>query len=71
MFLSISRDGGQTYSYRVQAPMGNLGQRTFRTAWRKLGATKRGQAFVPKIEFFNKTPFIILGASWFYEVLPQ
>jgi hypothetical protein len=71
VFLSVSKDGGQTYDYRVQAPMGAIGQRTFRTVWRKLGATKRGQAFVPRIEFFNKTPFIILGATWVYEVLPQ
>jgi len=71
VFLSVSKDGGQSYGYRVQAPMGKVGQRTFRTVWRKLGCTKRGQAFVPKIEFFNKTPFVILGATWCYEVLPE
>jgi hypothetical protein len=71
VFLSISKDGGQSYGYLSQAPMGSIGQRTFRTVWRKLGTTKRGQAFVPKIEFFNVTPFIILGAVWNYEVLPE
>lgn len=71
VFLSISKDGGQSYGYRNQAPMGNIGQRTFRTVWRKLGTTKRGQAFVPKLEFFNTTPFIILGATWFYDILPE
>jgi len=71
VYLSISKDGGQSFGYRLPAPMGNVGQRTFRTVWRKLGTTVRGQAFVPMIEFFTQTPFIILGATWFYEVLPE
>jgi len=71
VFLSISKDGGQTYGYSVRSPMGNVGQRTFRTLWRKLGTTKRGQAFVAKFEFFGTVPFIVLGASWAMEVLPE
>lgn len=71
VFLSISKDGGQTYGNVISAPMGKLGQRTFRTLWRKLGTTVRGQAFVPKIEFFNPGPFVVLGAAWFYEILPE
>lgn len=71
VFLSISKDGGQTYGYKVSAPMGNLGQRTFRTLWRKLGVIPRGQAFVAKFEFFDAVPFVILGASWAMEVLPE
>lgn len=71
VFMSISKDGGQSYGYKVAAPMGNVGQRTFRTLWRKLGTTKRGQAFVTKFEFFEDAPFIILGASWAMEVLPE
>lgn len=71
MFLSISKDGSQTYGYTVRARMGNIGQRTFRTLWRKLGVIPRGQAFVNKFEFFQDVPFIILGASWAYEVLPE
>lgn len=71
VFMSISKDGGQTYGYSVKAPMGNIGQRTFRTLWRKLGTTKRGQSFVAKFEFFDAVPFIILGASWAMEVLPE
>lgn len=71
VFFSFSKDGGQSYGYRIQAKMGEVGQRTFRTVWRKLGTTKRGQAFVPRIEFFNKTKFIVLGAVWNFEVLPQ
>ncbi len=51
--------------------MGKLGERTFRTVWRKLGVIPRGQGFVPKIEFFQDIPFIILGAAWFFEVLPE
>ncbi len=71
VFLSISRDGGQTYGMELIAPMGRLGERTFRTVWRKLGTTPRGQGFVPRIQFFNEIPFIILGASWDFEVLPE
>ena len=71
VFLSISRDGGQTYGYTIKAPMGAVGQRTFRTLWRKLGVIPRGQAFVCKFEFFQAVPFIVLGASWAMEVLPE
>lgn len=71
VFLSISKDGGQTYGYTVKAPMGNVGQRHARTVWRKLGVTPRGQAFVGKIEFFENAPFICLGASWVNAILPQ
>jgi hypothetical protein len=71
VFLSISKDGGQTYGYKVSAPMGNVGQRTFRTLWRKLGVIPRGQAFVAKFEFFDAVPFVVLGASWAMEILPE
>ncbi len=71
VFMSISKDGGQTYGYVVKAPMGEVGQRTFRTLWRKLGVIPRGQAFVTKFEFFDNVPFIILGASWAFETLPE
>lgn len=71
VFLSISKDGGQTYGYTVKSPMGAVGQRKFRTLWRKLGAIPRGQAFVGKIEFFSPIPFIVLGAAWAMEILPE
>jgi hypothetical protein len=71
VFMSISKDGGQTYGYSVSAPMGFVGQRTFRTLWRKLGVIPRGQAFVVKFEFYQAVPFVILGASWAMEVLPE
>ncbi len=71
IYLSISKDGGQTYGYKLIAPMGRTGQRTFRTLWRKLGVIPRGQAFVIKIEFYNAVPFIVLGGSWAFEVLPE
>ena len=71
VFLSLSRDGGQSYGYRIKAPMGKVGERSFRTLWRKLGTIPRGQAFVAKFEFFDPVPFIILGASWAVEVLPE
>lgn len=71
VFLQISKDGGQSYGYRLTAEMGDIGQRTFRTIWRKLGTIPRGQGFTPKIEFFNQIPFIILGAAWDFEILPE
>lgn len=71
VYLSISKDGGQTYGHKIQAPMGKIGERSFRTVWRKLGTIPRGQAFVPKIEFYNHTPFVILGAAWDFEVMPE
>lgn len=71
VILYVSKDGGQTYGNALVAPMGDIGQRTFRTLWRKIGVTPRGQAFVPKIEFYNPLPFVILGASWSFEVLPE
>jgi len=71
VFLSVSKDGGVTYGYRQTATMGAIGDRKHRTIWRKLGVIPRGQGFIPKIEFFSEVPFIILGAAWFYEVLPE
>lgn len=71
VYLSYSKDGGQTYGSKIQAPMGKIGERTFRTVWRKLGTTPRGQGFVPKLEFYGQIPFIILGAAWCKEVMPE
>ncbi len=71
VFLSVSRDGGQTYGNILTSAMGKVGQRTFRTVWRKIGTTPRGQGFVPKIEFYNNVPFIVLGAAWDFEDLPE
>lgn len=71
VFLSISKDGGQTYGNELQAPMGRIGERTYRTLWRKLGTTPRGQGFTPRIQFFHDIPFILLGAAWAFEVLPE
>lgn len=71
VFFSISKDGGFTYGYRQNAQMGAIGQRTFRTVWRKLGTIPRGQGFIPKIEFFQKVPFIVLGAAWAFEIMPE
>ncbi len=71
VFLSISKDGGQTYGNEITAPMGKIGERTFRTVWRKLGTTPRGQGFTPRIKFFHDYPFIILGAAWAFEDLPE
>jgi hypothetical protein len=71
IFLSISKDGGVTFGYRQAATVGAVGDRTHRTVWRKLGVIPRGQAFVPKIEFYGNISFIILGAAWAFEVMPE
>lgn len=71
VFLSWSKDGGQTFGYLNKSPMGAVGQRSYRTIWRKLGVTPRGQSFVVKIEFFNEMPFVILGATWAHDILPE
>ena len=71
VFLSISKDGGQTYGNYLQATMGKIGERTHRTVWRKLGTTPRGQGFIPRIEFYNEIPFVVLGAAWDFDVLPE
>jgi hypothetical protein len=71
VFLSYSKDGGQSYGNKLTAQMGAVGQRSFRTVWRKLGTVPRGQYFVPKIEFFSQTPFVILGAAWVFEEMPE
>lgn len=71
LFFSYSKDGGQSYGSVSTLPMGNVGQRTYRTLIRKLGTTPRGQAFVPKIEFYSEVPFYVLGACWAYEELPE
>jgi len=60
-----------TFNYRQAASVGGIGQFTHRTVWRKLGVIPRGQAFIPKIEYFSRTPLIILGAAWAYEILPE
>lgn len=71
VFLSLSKNGGQSFGTRIRAPMGNEGEYTWRTNWRKLGVVPKGQNLVIRLEFFNKIPFVILGASWDYEVLPE
>jgi hypothetical protein len=71
VFLSYSKDGGVSYGNRLIGTMGRTGDRTYRTVWRKLGTVPRGQGFVPKIEFFNEIPFVVLGAAWVFEEMPE
>lgn len=71
VYLSISKDGGQTYGFTQRLPFGAIGQRTFRTIARKLGVIPRGQAFVCKVQFYAQVPFAIFGSSWVTEVLPE
>lgn len=71
VFLSYSKDGGVTFGLLQSGTMGALGDRRHRTVWRKLGVIPRAQGFVPKIEFYSNVPFIILGAAWVFEVMPE
>lgn len=71
VFLSVSKDGGQSYGYEISGLMGKVGERTYRTVWRKLGVIPRGQGTVVRIQFFNNVPFIVLGAAWSFEIMPE
>lgn len=71
VFLSYSKDGGVSYGNRLVGTVGRTGDRTHRTVWRKLGTIPRGQGFIPKIEFFNEIPFVVLGAAWVFEEMPE
>lgn len=71
VYLSVSKDGGQSYGNNLHSTMGKIGERTHRTVWRKIGTTPRGQGYVPKVEFFSEIPFVVLGAAWNFEVLPE
>lgn len=71
LYFSYSKDGGQTYGSVLPLQMGSIGQNTFRTVVRKLGVIPRGQTYVPKIEFWDPIPFIVLGSSLALEYLPE
>lgn len=71
VYLSYSKDGGQSFGNRLPGNMGKSGERSSRTVWRKLGTVPRGQGFVPKIEFYNQVPFVLMGAAWAFEVMPE
>lgn len=71
VYLSISKDGGQTYGYQTHVPMGDVGQRNFRSVFRKLGTIPRGQPWIVKVEFYGNYPWECMGASWAFEELPE
>lgn len=71
VWLSMSKDSGQTFGNMIPAPMGEVGERKFVTLWRKLGVVPKNQAFVPRFEFVQDAAFVILSAAWVYEVLPE
>jgi hypothetical protein len=71
LFLSISKDGGVSYGYAIDMPMGNLGQRTARSVARRLGTIPRGQYLTTRFDFYNAVPFNIFGSALDYEVLPE
>jgi len=71
LYLAVSKDGGTSYGYKLKAPMGTIGNRTFRTVYRKLGTIPRGQGWVVKIEFYDPYPFAIFGAAWAVSQLPE
>lgn len=71
VYFSYSKNGGISYGNILEGSMGKIGERTFRTVWRKLGTVPRGQSFIPKIEFYAEIPFIIFGGAWDFEVLPE
>ena len=68
VFLAFSIDGGKTYSNEMASPMGDIGENTFRTIFRKLGA---GRTFIFRLRFYNQNKFVILGSTIDYEELPE
>jgi hypothetical protein len=57
--LRVSKDGGKTYSSKVQASIGKVGEFTHSVIWRRLG---RGVDFVFKIEIIADVQIKITGA---------
>lgn len=68
VFLAVSKDGGQSYGNEHVSPMGQIGQNTFRTIFRRLGA---GRTFTFRVRFYNQVKYMMLGATIDYEVLPE
>lgn len=66
IFLSISKDGGASYGNIRNESIGRIGERRFRTIWRRLGTAYNG--FTIKWEFYGAVPFDILGAAITFEV---
>jgi hypothetical protein len=66
IFLSISKDGGKSYGNIRNKSIGRIGERRFRTIWRRLATSHNG--FVFKWEFYSNIPFDILGAALGFEV---
>lgn len=58
--LCISRDGGISYGNELSAPIGRVGERTYRTQFYRLG---QSDSFVFKILYDNDTPFVLLAAT--------
>lgn len=63
LFLSVSKDGGISYGNVLSDEIGKIGRRDWETEFFRLGYFEKGM--VLKIEHYNKTPILILGASVF------
>lgn len=57
--LSVSNDGGVSYSTVIKRPIGPIGERCTKTVWNNLGWA---DSWVFKLEHYNKTKCVILGA---------
>jgi len=60
LFLRVSRDGGVSYGNQIQAKIGKIGQRMWRTEFYSLGVSR---SFIFELEHYNKVPVCILGMS--------
>jgi hypothetical protein len=65
LFLSVSDDGGVSYGSQITQDIGPIGRRKFKTEFHKLGW---GSSKVLKLEHYNSTKFVFLGASVTMEV---
>jgi hypothetical protein len=58
--LAISRDGGETFGSRINAPIGKIGEYRTRTMWRKLGW---GRDVLVDIEVIDPVNRDLIGAT--------
>lgn len=68
IYLSISRDGGETFGNQLAASLGKLGQRKIRCIWRKLGIADSANGIIFKLDIYAAvSPIVLMGGTLTYE----
>lgn len=65
VYLSLSEDGGVTFGTQIPVSLGRIGERKFKTCWRRLGAFND---LVIRLECFAQVKLIILDGYIDYEI---